>query len=316
MVRVVVDTNILGGKKARPLGSNDMLRLLDETRRGNLVLVLPEVVVRESANLWAELVVKKVDSYEDLRAFLVRAEMVADGDPLAIDKTEVRGTEESRLRRLLEEAGGRTAPLPMVEHDAVVERALRREQPFESKGRDGYRDVILWETLLAMAAEDGPIVFISNDHRAFFDRDSSKGLSGKLRDEFQSRAVEGATIDLFSEVGPGTDTALEKAAAEVERKAAIAAQEQANAETLERRTLWLRRTWGSRRSSRRRSKKPSAPGSSVRTCADMASPTPTCIRPTSTWSSRWVISTFVGPIDSRRAECWPTWSPRLSCRRP
>jgi hypothetical protein len=191
-------------------------------------------VVRESANLWAELVVKKVDSYEDLRAFLVRAEMVADGDPLAIDKTEVRGTEESRLRRLLEEAGGRTAPLPMVEHDAVVERALRREQPFESKGRDGYRDVILWETLLAMAAEDGPIVFISNDHRAFFDRDSSKGLSGKLRDEFQSRAVEGATIDLFSEVGPGTDTALEKAAAEVERKAAIAAQEQANAETLER----------------------------------------------------------------------------------
>jgi hypothetical protein len=93
--------------------------------------------------------------------------------------------------------------------------------------------VILWETVLEMAAEDGPIVFVSNDKRAFFDGDMSRGLSRKLRGEFESRAIEGVTIDLFAEIGPGIDAALLKAAAQAERRAAILAQERANALMLE-----------------------------------------------------------------------------------
>lgn len=235
MVRVLVDTNILGGKKGRPLGSNDMQQLLDETRRGNLVLVVPEIVLRESANLWSELVIAKASIYKGARETLVEASLVEAEDAVRVERAKVRGGEEARLRQVLEEAGARVAALPALGQERVVERALRREQPFDKKGRDGYRDVILWETLLELAREDDPIVFVSNDQQAFFDNgDISKGLSGKLEAEFDSVAVRGASIEIHKELGQGIEAALRKAAEEEERMNRIAAQESANSRMLNR----------------------------------------------------------------------------------
>ncbi len=71
MIRVVVDTNVIGGAKWQPLEGGELRRLLDETRRGNLQLVLPEIVLREAANLWAELVVEEASSHQrSLRSFV------------------------------------------------------------------------------------------------------------------------------------------------------------------------------------------------------------------------------------------------------
>lgn len=234
MVRVLIDTNILGGKRGRPLGSNDMQQLLDETRRGNLVLVVPEIVLRESANLWSELVIAKASAYKGARDTLVEAGLVEVEDVVRLKQAKVRGGEEARLRRLLAGAGARVAPLPTLEQEQVVERALRREQPFDKKGRDGYRDVVLWETLLELAKEDDPIVFVSNDKLAFFEGgDASRGLSGKLAAEFDSAAVPKATIEIHEELGRGIDVALAKAAEEEERMDRIAVQETANSRMLD-----------------------------------------------------------------------------------
>jgi hypothetical protein len=202
MVRVLVDTNILGGKKGRPLGSNDMQQLLDETKRGNLVLVVPEVVLRESANLWSELIVNRSSAYMGARETLVQAGLLEAKNPVRLDRAQVRAGEEARLRQLMEGAGAQVAPLPALGQERVVERALRREQPFDKNGRNGYRDVVLWETLLEMAKEDDPIVFVSNDQQAFFESgDFTQGLAGRLEIEFDSEAVPGATIEIHRELG-------------------------------------------------------------------------------------------------------------------
>jgi hypothetical protein len=234
MIRVVVDTNILRRREEPPLGGIDMRRLLDESRRGILELVLPEIVVREAANQWAELVVEKAERYEDARAFLVRAGVLADDGPTELHKMEIRAEAEARIRDLVIDSGGRIQALPAVGHDEVVGRALRREQPFDKKGHDGYRDVILWETVLEMASESAPLVFISADRRAFFDGDFETGLSKKLADEFEARAKGGATIDLCRDVDAGLAVVRETVADEDKRMAMLIEQERANLELLAR----------------------------------------------------------------------------------
>jgi hypothetical protein len=41
-----------------------------------------------------------------------------------------------------------------VSHDAVVERALERRQPFDTAGHNGYRDALLWETVLELLRDE------------------------------------------------------------------------------------------------------------------------------------------------------------------
>jgi hypothetical protein len=56
---------------------------------------------------------------------------------------------------------------PNPDHDALVNRALRRKKPF-SRYDSGYRDALIWETIRELAAEErGRIVFVTEDDDAF-----------------------------------------------------------------------------------------------------------------------------------------------------
>lgn len=236
MVRVVVDTNVVGGKKGRPLDTTDMRRLLDESRRGNLRLVIPELVLREASNLWAEHVVEQGAAYSAARTTLQNTGLAAGAPEVRIVKAAIRSAEEQRLRDLVVAAQGQVAPLPSVTHHDVIERALRRDQPFDSQGRNGYRDVVLWETILELTNDESPIIFIARDKGAFYAKDTASGLAGNLRDEVYSRCGRREAVDCRFEAAAGIDRALKVSVqlAEEGQKQSIAAQEQANVRTLER----------------------------------------------------------------------------------
>ena len=129
--------------KWQPQESGELRRLLDETRRGNLQLIIPEIVLREAANLWAELVVEEASSHQRSLRILRQAGVIDKEHEVSLDEEAIRGGEEKRIRDLLTDAGGLIPPIPEISQDQVVERALRREQPFDQHGRNGYRDVIL-----------------------------------------------------------------------------------------------------------------------------------------------------------------------------
>jgi hypothetical protein len=67
-------------------------------------------------------------------------------------------------------------PFPRITHEAVVKRALQRRQPFDPEGKDGYRDTLLWESLIELTAND-EVVFASRDIRAFFGGKADAGLA-------------------------------------------------------------------------------------------------------------------------------------------
>jgi hypothetical protein len=226
VVRVFIDTSVASAS-GRPLESNQVRRLLDETRRGNLRLVLPEVAVREAANLWAEKLVEQMRAARSAQAFLLKAGVSADEPCTIEDRMELRATEEGRIRSTLAEAGAQIAPLPACDHGRVVERALLRIQPFDPHGRNGYRDVLIWESLLELEPNEGPIIFLAKDKRAFFEEGKGeKGLAQTLRKESAGRfGPQG--VRLFSDPKAGIDEALAIGVRESKRQAARAADQEA-----------------------------------------------------------------------------------------
>lgn len=167
---LTVDANILGFK--RPLASNAVTRMLDEARGGLINAFVSDVVVRETVNGWME----SVQEWERKRQEACHAlsergvfDLGAADPPLDLLRLRVRVDEQIRSR--LEDADVRISPLPELGHQAVVERALARRQPFDRRGHDGYRDVLLWESILEMAREE-TIFFVTRD-RARSTKDAS-----------------------------------------------------------------------------------------------------------------------------------------------
>jgi hypothetical protein len=72
---------------------------------------------------------------------------------------------------------------PSVSHKDVVIRALQRRKPFDSEGHKGYRDVLIWESLLALITDDGtPVAFVCQNPRDFADK-NTRTLHPSLQEE-------------------------------------------------------------------------------------------------------------------------------------
>ena len=73
------------------------------------------------------------------------------------------------LNDLCNRVGVEVIDYPNIAHKDVVERALLRKKPFDNKGENGYRDTLIWETLLEISARypDVDIFFISSNINDF-----------------------------------------------------------------------------------------------------------------------------------------------------
>jgi hypothetical protein len=128
MVRVVVDTNVVGGKRSRPLTTAELRRLLDESTRGNLQLVVPEIVLRECSNLYADYLQQHAEALHNATSALRQADLLTSADDLDFNRNRVRADTEGTLRAEIAQAGGIIPPLPSVSHDKVVERGTSPRQ--------------------------------------------------------------------------------------------------------------------------------------------------------------------------------------------
>jgi predicted nucleic acid-binding protein len=195
VLHVVVDTNVLTGDK--PFMASAYLRALEATRAGQIRLVVPDIVLRETANRWAHSVAENDQAMTRAHRKLLRAGAEVGDLPDAVNI--------GRLHRLLieestaeiEGAGGLVPSLPQVGHEAIVSRALDRLQPFDSKGRNGYRDVLLWENVLELLRAGRQVLLVSNDRAAFSAGGKAEGvLAAHLSDEARAAAGRDGAIVL------------------------------------------------------------------------------------------------------------------------
>jgi PIN domain len=114
------------------------------------------------------------------------------------------------LQRRFAEASATIMPTPLIEHDALIRRAASRRRPFNDSG-GGYRDALLWE-MVCHVGSSGPVMFLSNDHKAF--ADPNGGLHDHLRQDLDSRDLSGlvtlheSLAEVMKDLGLGSSDLL------------------------------------------------------------------------------------------------------------
>jgi len=180
-MKVIFDSNVIIAD--RWLSSADFLAVSETRNRTSHELCVPALAIDEAVNDFAEhLAAAERDlkkAGEALTRLLHRSYEVGTVSRGQL-VSEYKGALLDRLRR----SGARILAYPKVSHDRVVRRALERRRPFDDKGHNGYRDVLMWHSVLAEMRGGERIAFVSND-RGFY------SLPRDSRNEPETPAVKG-----------------------------------------------------------------------------------------------------------------------------
>jgi hypothetical protein len=180
MWHVVLDSNaVILDLRPREAAWSELLRAVREER---VRVYLPEIVVDE-------LIAHRPSVHQPDVANAVAA---------------VRALREARPDRLVERllgggSGFTILPYPDVPHRDVAARALARRRPFDSLGHDGYRDALIWESVLALARKRPRerLALVSRNRKDFADGEG--GLHPDLQQDVAALAG-GATLVLVRDV--------------------------------------------------------------------------------------------------------------------
>lgn len=106
---------------------------------------------------------------DKLAGLQVRELNLADDVQRMIDVIRERSDSyEQNLMRRLEDLGARNASTPAVGHLEIARRASAGIAPYQSREKDGYRDTLIWLTLLAEAERSaGDFWFVSENTQDF-----------------------------------------------------------------------------------------------------------------------------------------------------
>lgn len=196
MLVVVLDSNALHSDPW--LTSPPGQKLRDIAAKNSCVVAYPQVVVDELHRQRRESAVK---------AHQQAAKSVTDMAKAGVDVMETRAQLEASFTRITADLDAAfealfaqeniiVAPVPDVSVAALLDRDLARRRPFleiergEKYVSAGFRDVLIWETVLALLDPQGEydsVLFVTAD-KGFLD-DAATGLHQHLRADLDGRGV-------------------------------------------------------------------------------------------------------------------------------
>jgi PIN domain len=195
-MRVVIDTNTFYSD----LGMRGLLRvLLDAARRGEITLVVPEVVVQEVLKRF------RVRYLDESRRRSASSRILADlgfegaEGPRLPDVAEALITYEAFLRGRLHDVGALVPFVPNAGHDEILQRAIERRKPFKENGA-GYQDTLIWLNVLD-EADAGEVALITKNTADFGERvGEAWSLAPDLQQDLVGRGLDPAVVTLYNEV--------------------------------------------------------------------------------------------------------------------
>lgn len=201
VLAIVCDTNVLRAELAGTSGPWQVL--IERLRRREVRLVVPELVWLELQQLVIE---RLAEAYSHWRRGTDDLRRLGAEPPPWPQADEARRraalSAVDTIRKIFSAAGGETPGIPDVTHAEMVRRALARRRPFDAGGKDGYRDALLWETVLSLAESGQRVMLVSSDARAFA---TSKGepdrLHPHLAADVAARAAGGGAVELARSLG-------------------------------------------------------------------------------------------------------------------
>ena len=163
-MHIVVDANIIiiGTGYGRNHQFRELLSTLEDLQHD---LCVPKVVVEEVVGKFSR---DFDDDAREIRRRMRDLSRLLDKDLSSavnnVDEVLDKTNEVASFRERLEAQFDRVLDYPDIQHEVLVMRAVTRTRPFDEEG-EGYRDALIWETILKLASEvDSEVVFISNDN--------------------------------------------------------------------------------------------------------------------------------------------------------
>jgi hypothetical protein len=159
-VRVLVDSNLII-RRDWLLTGPALKELLRASERGHIDLIMPGIVFDEIANKYREVL---REAQRNIKRVVRELQLMgAPNPPDALGDRYIDETSsayETALREKLTRYRARVGPYPAASHELIARRALDRRKPFDAQGHNGYRDALVWSSVLEVAA-DGPVAFLS-----------------------------------------------------------------------------------------------------------------------------------------------------------
>lgn len=179
---------------------------------GPATLVVPTIVIEETVNHYRERLAAALKSMNDALRSL--GQLVPDLDAITlptINQEEATVQYQQRLEKRLKELGAQQPDYQEVRLAALVERALKRRRPFDKQGREGFRDAILWETVLGLLKDKPEEVVIVTANTSDFGAHGDlaehlrKDLADLGIDEKSVRVCDGLSKFIEEHVKPHLD---------------------------------------------------------------------------------------------------------------
>jgi len=203
MFTVVLDTSALYGDFR--LDGRQALSLKDNLSELGGELIIPEIVVDESERKFNQLL---RDSTRELKK---SAKLYRQITGLDIDIPDVSELfKEQPLRQRLFEVADRIAPYPQFSHQKIVKRLLAGYRPFSTNGDKGYRDFLIWVSVLQIAVDsDHTIIFITSNSHDFCDKKNYQ-LHEDLIEDLKERNISPERVVITQSFSSANREYLEK----------------------------------------------------------------------------------------------------------
>lgn len=211
-MRLVLDTSVL--RADFRLSGNEFRIFRSAIDRGQHQVYLPEVVLIEIRTLF----LREVDSLRtDLQKLSRSLSRLADdefGDaPASLE--DPHAAADKYIALLEADLRFVQLPPPSIEHRILVTRAAERRKPF-SEGGAGYRDALIWVSVIELAQQFDDVGLVSLNPRDFADKGGS--LHRDLLDDIQSFGCHPVRYfrslrDLHAEMPPRGVVPMEQATA-------------------------------------------------------------------------------------------------------
>jgi predicted nucleic acid-binding protein len=196
MSDIVLDTSVLVPDfRLRSALFRGVLRAAQDLRDD---IYIPKIVVDELINKFREELQSSCDSlrrYEhkirDLTNDRLRERRIDVANQVAIYSDWLQ-SELSRNKI-------KSIDYPTMSHESLVKRALARREPFCSEGQRGYRDAVLWETILKWNKSNrDELLFVSKNTRDFADPEDSHKLHPHLIEDLRSLRHGKSSVQFFA----------------------------------------------------------------------------------------------------------------------
>lgn len=195
--RVVVDTNMIVASPR--LNSGAWRALLSAARSGQVSIYVPEVCLIEVEGWMQREARIRLDRYikaaQQMEHIGVRQGGFDDSSELVERRTSETVASYDRYLRDRLDGLATILPVPAVPHEALVHRAAARRLPFTDKGT-GYRDALIWESVLALATE-GPVTLLTANVKDFA---KDEDLADDLKQDLTLRSIPTDRVRLATDL--------------------------------------------------------------------------------------------------------------------